>query len=122
MTVTISDDDGGSVSDTFTVTVNNVAPTLEVPGNQVVDEGTTLTLTNIGQFTDPGFDNPNNVGGEISERFTFAINWGDGSDIDSGPATIDVPGSVGVPTAGFVRRGAYLCRQRHLYRDRHDQR
>jgi PKD repeat protein len=100
VTVTISDDDGGSVSDTFTVTVNNIAPTLAVPGNQVIDEGATLTLANLGQFTDPGFDNPLNEGGETSERFTFAVDWGDGTEVDSGLATIDVPGSVGMPTAG----------------------
>ena len=41
---------------------------------------------NIGQFTDPGFDNPLNVGGETSETFTYAINWGDGTPVDSGPA------------------------------------
>jgi PKD repeat protein len=114
VTVTISDDDGGSVSDTFTVTVNNVTPTLEVPGNQVVDEGTTLNITNLGQFTDPGFDNPNNVGGETTERFTFAINWGDGSDVDSGPATIDVPGSVGTPTAGSFD-GAHTFADNGIY-------
>ena len=34
---------------------------------------------NIGQFTDPGFDNPLNVGGELTEEFTFTINWGYGT-------------------------------------------
>ncbi len=100
VTVTISDDDGGTTSQTFEVTVNNVAPTLIVPGDQVVDEGDLLSLPNIGQFTDPGFDNPLNVGGELTERFTYAIDWGDGSPVNSGPAPINVPGGPGVLTAG----------------------
>src|SRR5690606_2796907 len=45
-------------------------------------------------------DNANNIGGETSEKFTYSINWGDGTPIDSGPATIDVPGGPGVPTQG----------------------
>ena len=32
--------------------------------------------------------------------FTFTINWGDGTPVDGGTATIDVAGSPGVPTAG----------------------
>jgi PKD repeat protein len=114
VTVTISDDDGGSISDTFTVTVNNVAPTLEVAGNQVIDEGTTLTLANLGQFTDPGFDNPNGLGGPTTEQFSFTIDWGDGSDLESGPATIDTPGGIGVPTAGSFD-GAHTYADNGIY-------
>ncbi len=98
--VTVTDDDGGSSVATFQVTVNNVAPSLTVAGDQKVSEGGTLTITPIGQFTDPGFDNPLNVGGETTERFTFAINWGDGSPVDSGPGAITTPGGPGVLTAG----------------------
>ncbi len=100
VTVTITDDDAGSTSATFTVTVNNVAPTLTVAPNQTVNEGSLLSIADIGKFTDPGFDNPLNVGGETTETFTFAINWGDGRPVDSGSATIDTPGANGVLTAG----------------------
>jgi hypothetical protein len=100
VTVTLTKADVGSTSGTFTVTVDNVAPSLTVPGDQTIDEGSLLSLPNIGQFTDPGFDNLLNAEGEITERFTFAIDWGDGTPLDSGPATIDVPGSEGTPTAG----------------------
>ncbi len=100
VTVTVSDDDGGTTSASFEVTVNNVAPTLVVPPNQTVNEGALLSLTDIGVFTDPGFDNPLNIGGETSEKFTYAINWGDGTSLDSGPATIDAPGAAGTPTSG----------------------
>ena len=58
-----------------------------------------LTINDIGQFTDPGFDNPLNVGGETTERFSYSIDWGDGTVIDSGPGTIDTPGGPGVLTA-----------------------
>src|SRR5262249_22146313 len=100
VTVTVTDDDGGTTSETFNVTVNNVAPSLTVPGNQTTDQGALLTIPNIGQFSDPGFDNPLNVGGETSEQFTFAIDWGDGSQLDSGAGPITQPGSPGVLTQG----------------------
>src|SRR5262249_9717150 len=65
-TVTVKVDDGiGGISmATFTVTVANVAPTLTVAPNQTVDKGALLTISNIGHFQDPGFDNPLNIGGE----------------------------------------------------------
>ena len=99
VTVTVMDDDGGVTVQTFEVTVNNVAPTLTVSPNQTVNEGATLNLPNIGQFTDPGFDNPLNSG-ETSETFTYSINWGDGTPLNTGVPTIDAPGGPGVPTAG----------------------
>ncbi len=100
VTVTVTDDDGGATSSTFQVTVNNVAPTLIVPGDQTVGRNAPLTITNIGQFADPGFDNPLNVGGETSERFAYAIDWGDGTPLDAGPGTIDTAGGPGITTAG----------------------
>ncbi len=100
VTITVADDDGGSDTKTFAVTVDNVAPTLTVVPNQTVNEGAQLSITNVGQFTDPGFNNPLNVGGETSETFAYAINWGDGTPVDSGSPTIDTPGGPGVLTAG----------------------
>jgi hypothetical protein len=90
---------------TIQVTVNNVAPTLVVPGNQTVAQTRPLTLSDIGMFADPGFDNPLNVGGETTERFTFSINWGDGTAVDSGPGGIDVPGAPGLMTSGSFDGG-----------------
>src|SRR5690606_15292502 len=80
VTITIFDDDGGSNQKSFTITVNNVAPTLTVVGNQTVDEGSQVSITDIGTFTDPGFANPSNPlpGGETDETFTYTIDWGDG--------------------------------------------
>ncbi len=105
VTVTVFDDDGGQDQTTFTVNVLNVSPALSVVGSQTIDEGSLLSLTNIGTFTDPGFDNPLNAGnasngGETVETFTFSTDWGDGTAANTGDATIDVHGSVGVLTAG----------------------
>ncbi|NLE39752.1 MAG: hypothetical protein GX621_17170, partial [Pirellulaceae bacterium] len=102
VTVTVTDDDGDSDVKTFQVMVANVAPTLAVVGDQTVAEGTELSLADLGTFTDPGFNNPLNVGGETEETFTYTINWGDGTEADAGTATINTPGSEGVPTAGSL--------------------
>jgi PKD repeat protein/methionine-rich copper-binding protein CopC len=103
--VTVTDDDTGVGVGMATITVNNVAPTLTVPANQTVNEGSLLSLTDIGTFTDPGFDNPANTsdlanGGEVEETFTFTVDWGDGTAVDSGAATVDALGSPGIPTSG----------------------
>ena len=34
------------------------------------------------------------------KSFTYGINWGDGSNPDTGSATVDVPGSTGKVTRG----------------------
>lgn len=103
--VKVIDDDGGVGNGSAAVFVANVAPTVTVVGPQTVNEGSVLSLTNIGQFTDPGFNNPLNAGnilngGESTEEFTYEINWGDGSAAESGVPTIDQVGGVGTPTAG----------------------
>jgi PKD repeat protein len=102
VTVTVADDDGGSDTETFTVTVANAGPTLAVVGGQAVAEGAVLGIADIGTFTDPGFDNPANplAGGELTETFTYSVNWGDGTAADTGAATVDAAGSRAVLTAG----------------------
>jgi PKD repeat protein len=106
VTVSVTDKDGGiSNVGVFHVTVNNVAPSLTATGDKTIDEGSLLSITDIGTFTDPGFDNPLNTldpanGGETTETFTYSINWDDGTPADTGTATVDVHGSVGVLTAG----------------------
>src|SRR5207244_3150419 len=101
VTVFVFNDDYGDQTDTAIVTVNNVNPTLTVVGNQTINEGQLLSLTDIGTFTDPGFDNPlNPPPGETTETFTYEINCGDGRPASTGSATIDTAGGVGVLTAG----------------------
>ncbi len=88
-----ADDDGGMTELTRMISVDNVDPTLVVASNQTIDEGSTLSITNIGTITDPGFDNP---AIPSVETFTYTINWGDGSAEDAGSATIDTVGDRGI--------------------------
>ncbi len=103
VTVTIHDDDGGSHIQSFMVTVDNVAPSLALPnGDQTIDEGTLLSLANLGTFTDPGFDNPLNPSGETEESFTYDVDWGDGRDAIAGQSIADTNGGPGVDSTGTI--------------------
>jgi hypothetical protein len=75
VTVTLTDEAGETASDSFAVTVNNVAPTASVTGADTVDEGTSYTL-NVGAVSDPGADT----------RTGYSINWGDGTVQNLTPA------------------------------------
>ncbi|HVF71788.1 MAG TPA: choice-of-anchor Q domain-containing protein, partial [Chthoniobacterales bacterium] len=74
--VTITATDNGSPnlssSDIFTLTVNNVAPTIVLTGAGSVDPQTSYTL-NLGPVSDPGADT---VTG-------YTINWGDGTPAET---------------------------------------
>src|SRR5439155_14941876 len=54
VTYTVTDDDGGSGSDTMVVHVNNVAPTANAGVDQMVNEGSVVSLS--GSFSDSGSD------------------------------------------------------------------
>ena len=66
VTVNVADDDGGVGSDTATVTVNNVAPSVNAGADATINEGG--TFTSAGSFTDPGADG-----------WTASVDYGDGS-------------------------------------------
>jgi uncharacterized repeat protein (TIGR01451 family) len=66
VTLTVTDDLGGSGSDQLVVTVNNVAPNLESIADLAVLEGETFTVTGI--FSDPG----------ILDTFVIEIEWAPG--------------------------------------------
>jgi hypothetical protein len=97
------------VQATFTVTVNNVAPSLTGTDGVTVEEGHAFTLASLGVgLEDPGFDNPLNptvpmIGDPFAETFTsYQINWGDGTM----PTAVSIVDRVsGAPTvtskAGF---------------------
>jgi ELWxxDGT repeat protein len=114
VTLTVTDGEGGSAQRSHVVTVRNAAPTLlpvTLPDNPI--EGSLLTL--IGQFTDPGFDRDGVPGIAPSETFTYQVDWGDGSALDTGTATITQPGSAGRLTEGsftsshrYADAGSYL--------------
>lgn len=69
VTVTVTDDDGGTDSDTFTETVANVAPVVTATSNKTAAEGATLTVAVPATYTDAG----------SADTHTALIAWGDGS-------------------------------------------
>ena len=66
-----------------------------VAGDQTTDEGTPLSITNIGKFSDAPHEFP---GGQ--PLYTYTIDWGDGTPFDSGTATIDSFGQGCSPILG----------------------
>ena len=78
--VTVSDDDGGSAAKTVLLTVQNAAPRLtaaNVTTPIMANQSATLT----GAFTDAG----------LLDTFQLAINWGDGSTVQ----TLSLPAGGG---------------------------
>jgi len=86
VTLTVTDDDGASTSDTLNVTVENVAPVVDAGLDQIANEGDTVSFA--GNFTDPGTAD------------THLIEWdfGDATPISSGTLT---------PTHTFEDNGTY---------------
>ncbi|MBI4339085.1 MAG: fibronectin type III domain-containing protein, partial [Chloroflexi bacterium] len=70
--VTVTDDDGGSGSDTAQVTVKNVAPAVNAGPDAAINEGSTFTSS--GSFADPGAD-----------TWTATVSYGDGSGVQALP-------------------------------------
>ena len=68
VTVKVTDDEGGVGTDTITVTVLNVAPTVDVGADATIDEGGTYSSS--GTFTDPGTD-----------TWTATVDYGDDAGI-----------------------------------------
>jgi hypothetical protein len=95
--ITVDDNLGGTDSESFLLTVDNVLPTLVVPGIQSIAEDVELSIANIGVITDPGFRrDPTN------ETFRFWIDWDDDSSADVGNAVIDDEGgAVDLTDASF---------------------
>lgn len=66
VSVTVDDGDGGSDTKTLTVTVDNVAPTIDAGSDATIDEGD--TFVSMGSFLDVAGDSP-----------TLTADYGDGS-------------------------------------------
>ncbi len=104
--VCVTDDDGGIGCDELTVSVSNVAATVEAGSDVTVAEGAILELTPAA-FSDPG----------TLDTHTATINWGDGSALDAGtgteaptspPGSTDgAAGTVGFPTHIYADNGTY---------------
>ncbi len=110
--VMVSDDDGASSTSSFDIAVINAAPELTVVADQSVNEGDLLSLTDLGIFSDPGFNNPVVP---IAETFTYSIDWGDGTEADTGDANIDHLGGAGDPTRGSLD-GSHVYADNGFYR------
>jgi photosystem II stability/assembly factor-like uncharacterized protein len=76
--VKATDPDGGFDTDTATVTVTNVAPTVNATANDPKDEGSPVTVT--GTISDPGW----------LENLSATIDWGDPND----PGTETISGTL----------------------------
>ena len=119
------------VQATFTVTVNNVAPSLTDGGPaNVINEGQAFVISNLPGGTlpnmgvglsDPGFDNPLNpttppIGDPFQETFTGGtINWGDGSSETPVTVVLRVSGSPGVPTTALFQHAAHTFADDGVY-------
>jgi subtilisin-like proprotein convertase family protein len=88
----IFDKDGGFTDYSRTVTINDVAPVLTAPGNQVAAEGS-FTIFNLGSLADPGQDNP----------WTIHVTWGDSTSSDF---QADAAGNLGGPHT-YADSGTY---------------
>jgi hypothetical protein len=75
VTLNVTDDDGGFSSDTLTVNVTNVPPTVEAGPDQVVNEGELVYFK--GNFTDPSW----------LDTHTATWDYDDGSPIEAGALT-----------------------------------
>ncbi len=111
VTVTVTDKDGKSDSDSFVVNVANRDPVVQVPhGDQSIFEGDMVSFVNLATFTDAGFDNPLNpnpanppqIVDPLHESFTYDINWGDGTGAITGMSVADVNGGPGTPSSGII--------------------
>ncbi len=74
-------------------TVTNVAPDLTVVGNQTILVDKSLSLTDLGKISDPGFRNTK-ASPATNETFTYTVDWGDNTTPTTGTATIDQYGNA----------------------------
>jgi hypothetical protein len=90
------------------IDVENAAPSIGPIAAQHAHEGTLFSLTGV-SIMDAGFANPLQPGGPTEESFTYQINWGDGSPVAVGAATITVVGSPGVATRATIPAVHYFA-------------
>jgi len=94
LTFIVTDDDGGSGSDSTVITVNNVAPVADAGPYQTVQEEETVTFT--GSFTDPGSNDTHTF------RWRVKDDEGDVVAKDNNQTFSFTPDDEGVYTVIFV--------------------
>ncbi|MFH1921320.1 MAG: PKD domain-containing protein, partial [Planctomycetota bacterium] len=87
VTLTVTDDDFGVGTDTLTVTVDNVAPTVNAGPDETINEGDSVSFS--GSFFDPG----------SADTHTIQWDFGDGST---------AIGSLTPPDHTYVDNGVYI--------------
>jgi PKD repeat protein len=110
--VTVVDDDGGRVTETFSVTVENVDPTLTGVDTPIaVEEGNLVTLSSLGVgLADPGFDNPSNPltpGGSQETLTAVSVDWGDGTTVQTLTIAGETDGGPNTPTSATFSHAAH---------------
>jgi PKD repeat protein len=85
LNLTVTDDDGATTTQTVTITVNNVAPTVEAGNNQTVYVGESVSFN--GTFNDPG------------SLDTHTISWNFGDNTNSN--------GINNPTHTYTESGTY---------------
>ena len=102
VTVTVTDDDGGVGSDTFSVIVDNVAPTVDAGEDQIASGDGTVSL-DPATFNDLG----------TLDTHTATIDWGDGTATEAGAVSEspfgppgDVPGANGTVSGSHTYTGS----------------
>jgi hypothetical protein len=83
---------GQRTTDFVRADITNVAPTLVQQPDRTFGKDSIFQFVDLGIFQDPAFG--------PTENFTYQIDWGDGSPLETGQATIDSPGRAGAPTSG----------------------
>ena len=91
VTVTVQDSAAATATDSFVVTVNNVAPTVNVGANGNIDTGAILEPS--GTFSDPG----------VSDTHTATVDYGDGS----GSQSLFLSGSSFILNHAFATAGTF---------------
>ncbi len=94
ITVQASDGAGGTSTQSFSIAVTNVAPTVTAAANQSAKVSMS-TAFQLGSFTDPGPDSP----------WTVDVDWGDSTSPTTFNAT--ATGSLGSQTHTYALPGSY---------------
>ena len=98
----VTDDDGLTDTDTASVTVQNVAPTVEAGPDQTADEGSTVSFS--GSFTDPGWLDTHTIfwdfgdGTNVTDTLTPYHAYGDNGIYTVTLKVTDDDGGLGIDT------------------------